>query len=301
MLHLAHIINPVKVKDSSDLYHAQAITFESMLLAKGEAITSVKVDLFTTQYEEDREIIPQGFAILPNLKRSVLHVNPNLGNRKLPLIKDILQTVFAHSDAEYFVYTNVDIGLMPSFYDFVVNKINKGHDALVVNRRRLKGDYTKVQELPQIYTDLGHSHPGFDCFVFKRELLEKFVLGDICVGVSFIGVAMAYNIFTWASNPLYVPDKHLTFHIGTDVLVPRNNSFYQHNRMEFNTKVRPALKAHFDLKKFPYAALPFCKRALKWILNPSLSTMDYLSLEGKSFFQKCKTRLDEIRWRILQK
>lgn len=301
MLHLAHIINPVKVKDSSDLYHAQEITFEVMRAARSEAKEQCKIDLFTTQYGEDREIIPDYFQMLPNLGRSVLDTNTALTGRKLPLISDILRLLQENSNADYFIYTNVDIGLMPHFYSYVSLQINKGHDALVVNRRRLKGDYTKVQELPQIYTDLGHSHPGFDCFVFKRELLEKFVLGDICVGVSFIGVAMAYNIFTWASNPLYVPDKHLTFHIGTEVLVPRNNSFYQHNRMEFNTKVRPALKAHFDLKKFPYAALPFCKRAIKWILNPSLSTMDYLSLEGKSFFQKCKTRLDEIRWRILQK
>ena len=120
-------------------------------------------------------------------------------------------------------------------------------------------------------------------------------------GVSFIGVALAHNIFSLAEKPLYIPDQHLTFHIGGAVLVQRKNDFYKHNKTEFFTKVQPALKPYFNLQKFPYAALSMPKRALKWMLNPSLFTKNYLELEGKSFKQKSKTRLDEIRWRILQK
>ena len=301
MLHFAHIVNPVKVRESSDLYHAQPITFASILAAQERAKLMCEVSLYTTQYEEDKEIIPSGFSVLPNLERSVLDVYSELKVRKLPLIADILKVLQENSNADYFIYTNVDIGLMPHFYTYVALQIAKGHDALVVNRRRLQSKYTKVEELPEIYADLGASHPGFDCFVFKRSLLEKFVLGDICVGVSFIGVALAHNIFSLAEKPLYIPDQHLTFHIGVDVLVPRSNAFYKHNRSEFFTKVQAALKPFFKLEKFPYAALPFPKRALKWILNPSLFTKNYLELEGKSFKQKSKTRLDEIRWRILQK
>jgi hypothetical protein len=301
LIHFAHIINPVKVKESSDLFYAQPITFESMLRAKSFVKNKAKVDLFCTQYEEDTSIIPVGFEVLANLERSVLDINPKLLNRKLPLIKDIIQSLLDNSTAEYLVYTNADIGLMPYFYDFVVNKIDAGHDALVINRRRLLSIYKNIKDLPLIYADLGASHPGFDCFVFKRSLAEKFVLADICVGISFIGVSMAHNIFSFAEKPLFVPDAHLTFHLGTDVLVPRTNDFYKHNRKEFFTKVFPALKPHFRIENFPYAALPIHKRALKWILNPSLFTKNYLELEGKSFVQKCKTRLDGIRWRILQK
>ncbi len=272
-----------------------------MLEAQERAKGICDISLFTTQYEEDKEIIPQGFTLLQNLERSVLEVNTLLQGRKLPLIADILRALQENSNADYFIYTNVDIGLMPHFYTYVALQIANGHDALVINRRRLLSKYLKVEELPEIYADLGASHPGFDCFVFKRSLLEKFVLGDICVGVSFIGVALAHNIFSLAKKPLFIPDQHLTFHIGVDVLVPRSNAFYKHNRGEFFTKVQAALKPFFKLEKFPYAALPFPKRALKWMLNPSLFTKNYLELEGKSFLQKCKTRLDEIRWRILQK
>lgn len=300
MLQLAHIINPVKVKESSDLYHAQPITFESMLRAKSNA-TALSIELLTTQFEEDKEIIPKQFKILPNIERSVLDVNASLQSRKLPLIKDVLQIAKDSTTAEYLIYTNVDIGLMPHFYQYIEQKIKEGYDALVINRRRLNGFYKKVEELPQIYADLGASHPGFDCFVFKKELIDKFELGDICIGISFIGVGLAHNIFSFAENPLFVPDQHLSFHIGTKVLVSRNNAFYTHNRKEFFDKVYPKLKPHFDLKKFPYGTLPMHQRALKWMLNPSLFTKNYLELEGLSFIQKCKVRLDEFRWRILQK
>jgi hypothetical protein len=152
-----------------------------------------------------------------------------------------------------------------------------------------------------MYADLGKSHPGFDCFVIKTELLNKFILGNICVGISFLEAALVHNIFSFAKNPLYIPDAHLTFHIGMDVLVPRNNDFYKHNRTEFFDNIYPKLKPHFELKKFPYGTLPFPKRAIKWMLNPSIFTRNYLNLEGKNTWQKIKARLDEVRWRILQK
>lgn len=272
-----------------------------MLRAKADTKQAVVIDLCTTQYDEDRAAIPEGFKVLSNLQQSVLDVNPMLQGRKLPLIADIIKKACDEAPADFIIYTNADIGLMPYFYDFVYDKINEGYDALVINRRRLKSSYRSVDQLPEIYADMGLSHPGFDCFVFRRDLVDKMILGNICVGISFIGVALAHNLFIMAENPLYVDDQHLTFHIGTQVLVPRKNAFYRHNRREFFEKVLPVLKPSMHLEKFPYALLPWPKRMLKWILNPSLFTRNYLELEGQSFLQKCKTRLDEIRWRILQK
>jgi hypothetical protein len=195
----------------------------------------------------------------------------------------------------------MDIAVMPFFYDTVFSYLEKGHDALVINRRRLAHTYSRTEELPLMYADLGKSHPGFDCFVFKRELLDRFILNDICIGISFLEATLVHNIFSFAENPLYIPGAHLTFHIGMDVLVPRNNAYYTHNRKIFFGKVYPQLKPHFSLKKFPYGSLPLPKRAIKWMLNPSLFTRNYLNLENKHFWQRIKTRLDEIRWRILQR
>lgn len=272
-----------------------------MLAAKKYSKHGAQIELYTTQYEEDKSIIPTEFTQLSNLNRSVLDINTSLSGKKLPLIGDILSKLKEAQGHDYVIFTNMDIALMPYFYDSVFSFIEKGYDALVINRRRLSHHYSKVEELPLMFADLGKSHPGFDCFVFKTSLLEKFILDEICVGISFLEATLIHNIFSFAENPLYVPDKHLTFHIGMDVLVPRNNAFYTHNRNVFFKKVQPQLKPYFDIKKFPYNGLPIPKKALKWMLNPSLFTRNYLNLEGKNLFQRTKARLDEIRWRILQR
>jgi len=76
MIRIAHITNPVKVEpdNSSYLYVAQPVTFQTMLNAKVYAETlhsDLQIKLYTVQYPEDREIIPEGFVILPDLKKAV--------------------------------------------------------------------------------------------------------------------------------------------------------------------------------------------------------------------------------------
>lgn len=278
----------------------QPITFESMRVAKNFSSHKDAISLYTTQFEEDLPIIPNYFQILSNLKRSVLDIDTNLKKRKLPLIKDILEKL-KETDADHFIYTNADIALMPQFYDLVGTYISMGHDAIVINRRRLNKEYNTIKDLPLMYSDLGRSHPGFDCFIFHKDLLDKFVLGNICIGVPFMEVTLIHNLFSFAKNPILIDDAHLTFHIGSDVLDFKKDTFYDHNRNEFFRQIQPEIKQYFSIKKFPYGTLPLHKRMIKWVLNPSLFTINYLNLEGKNVLQKLKIVLDEIRWRILQR
>lgn len=272
-----------------------------MLAAKSNTVNDCLVTLCTTQFQEDIAIIPDEFLQLSNLERSVLDVNKQLVGKKLPLIADILNKLKEVPDTDYYIYTNTDIALMPYFYNVVHQHVLNGYDAIVINRRRLSIKYNDELSLDLMYADLGKSHPGFDCFVFKKELLAKFVLGDICVGIPFVEATLLHNIFSFANNPLFLPDAHLTFHIGMDVMPDRNKAMYWHNRNEFFKNIYPKLKPFFDINKFPYASLPMHKRALKWMLNPSLFSLNYLELEGKSTKQKIKYLLNEIRWKILQK
>jgi hypothetical protein len=272
-----------------------------MRMAKEFSKHKNQITICTTQYEEDKCTIPSFVTVLSNLEKSVLDVNLELQKRKLPLIGDILKKLPEAGAADYYIYTNMDIALMPYFYDTAFEYIEKGHDAIVINRRRISNTYKKIEQLPLMYPDMGTSHPGFDCFIFKKELLDKLVLENICIGVSFLEVTLMHNLFSFAENPLYVPDAHLTFHIGMEVLAPRNNNFYKHNRKEFFEKIQPKIKHLYSLKKMPYAALPIYKRAIKWALNPSLFTSNYLNLEGRSFWHKTKQYFNEIRWRIIQK
>jgi hypothetical protein len=231
----------------------------------------------------------------------VTDVNRNLIGKKLPLIADILLKLKEVPDSDYYIYTNSDIALMPYFYNVVHQYVLNGHDAIVINRRRLSKKYADTSNLEMMYADIGMSHPGFDCFVIKSDLLDKLVLGNICVGIPFVEVALIHNLFSFAHKPLFLPDKHLTFHIGLDVMPKRNKDYYWHNRKEYFGNIEPVLKPYFSIRKFPYAMLPIYKRALKWILNPGLFTKNYFELEGKNTLEKVKFFLDEIRWKILQK
>jgi hypothetical protein len=135
---IVHIINPVKVSETSDLFFAQPITFESLRKAKHFSTRKEQITLVTTSFEEDLEIIPTDFQKLSNLTRSVLDVNINLKGKKLPLIADILGKTNELNTCDYILYTNMDIAVMPQFYDALFEYIKQGHDAVIINRRRIE-------------------------------------------------------------------------------------------------------------------------------------------------------------------
>ena len=302
MLKIAHIVNPVKVAKNNQLFPVQVITFESMKLAKTQTnITDLELIQCCTCYDEDKEVIPPYFQKLSNLTRSVSDINSELEGRKLPLIKDILSKTTEIENVDYIIYTNVDIALMPFFYKAVYEYIMEGHDFIAINRRRLENKYTSVNELTKMYAELGKSHPGFDCFIFKQSLLEKLHLDGICVGVPFLEVSLLHNLLAFSNNPKIIFDKHLSFHIGMNVLGFKKDEYYFHNRASYFNIIYPKIKSKFNLNKFPYSEKPFLKRMICWMLNPSIFTVDYLNLEGKNSLQKIKLTLDEIRWRILQR
>lgn len=106
MLKITHIVNPVKVAKSNELFVAQLITFESMKVAKEQAkISDFELTLCSTQYSEDEDVVPTYFKKLSNLKRSIKEVNSKLNGRKLPLIKDILLKTSEIENNDYIIYT----------------------------------------------------------------------------------------------------------------------------------------------------------------------------------------------------
>ena len=59
---LAHIVNPVKVNEASDLYIARSITFKTMKKTREVYSHEVEVTQFTSQYPEDRCMVPEGIT-----------------------------------------------------------------------------------------------------------------------------------------------------------------------------------------------------------------------------------------------
>ena len=283
---IAHIINPFKAAEGSDLFVAQPITFESMLRAKRMAKEIVNVELWSGCFVEDEGVAPTSFMLTPYLTRSVLDATDFQKKIKLPLIGDILKGLYASSNADYFIYTNVDIGLYPDFYLRVHALIEEGFDAFIINRRRLPEIYGSVKDLERIYKDFGKSHPGFDCFVFSRKIFPKFQLSDVCIGVPFIGITLAQNIFCFANRYTIVEDENLTFHIGLEIYKKRApKDYFRHNRSAF-WKAMESLKMEHHARKLPYAHRSLLVRLLKYGLNPSIPIRWVLLLESRRFAKK---------------
>jgi hypothetical protein len=249
MRRIAHIINPVLVDESSDLHVAQSVTFETMRAAREFAKDRVEVELFSAQYSEDRSFVPNGFQTTPDLERSILDFGTFEKERKLPLIKDILDRLYETTDAEYLIYTNVDIALVPNFYLAVDKFIEKGRDTFVINRRTIPAHYKDISEIPLMCSEAGEPHPGYDCFVFKRDAYPKYEIGNVCIGMHWVGRVLLANIFCHASNFEEFKDRHLTFHIGND-MAWKNEGYSDYEK--FNTEeALKALKA-LEVKYGPF-------------------------------------------------
>jgi hypothetical protein len=214
---LAHIVNPFDAPASSDLKIAQPITFESMRVAKGMAEGHVAVRQLAAFYAEDEAACPSSLESTPVLERSILDVASLTEARKLPLLGDILDRLYAGSEgADHLVYTNVDIALMPSFYLTVSRLIDQGFDAFVINRRTITDRYSDVGDLPLMYAQTGEPHQGWDCFVFPREAYPDYRIGLVCLGAPWIGRVLLLNLVAFARSFREFKGLHSTFHLGND-------------------------------------------------------------------------------------
>ena len=213
---------------------------------------AVDVELYSAQFSEDRGLVPDFIHEMPDLGRSVLDVASFRLPRKLPLIRDILDQVASATEADYLVYTNVDIGLQPHFYLAVDRLIEQGHEAMVINRRTVAKEPSAPDLLPLIWSQIGDPHPGRDCFVFPRLAYPGFELGEACIGAPFVGKVLALNLACQVPGFRELDLLHLTFHLGNDQawLSPELQDYEEHNRRQLVRAVK-ALEERGQLADHP--------------------------------------------------
>ncbi|HEU4719236.1 MAG TPA: hypothetical protein VFU15_15435 [Bacteroidia bacterium] len=271
MATFAHIINPVRAPAGSELDIVQPATFATVKRALGEAEGKVQVDFLSAQFPEDHPVIPSWVKKTPDLERSLADLGSFAKPRRLPVLRDILDRAMQASDADYIIFSNADICLMPSFYLVLNEYAEKGYDAFAINRRRIPARFAGETRMELLYAEAGEKHPGYDTLVFRRSLYEKFVLGNVCTGIPRFDTILIHNFYAFAENFRLFTGKHLTFHIGM-TLCKRwgDNDQYAFNEKEY-AMVRRKLYPHFRIENFPGANLPFLRRHFKWFLNPTFS------------------------------
>ncbi|MEX0811143.1 MAG: hypothetical protein WD048_02930 [Chitinophagales bacterium] len=298
MVKLTHIVNPYETKNPEAL-KIQELTLRSMSEAQ-KFTQNAEVKLYAAVHKNETYAeLPDNFKQTLPIERSVLDIATFEKKIPFPLIEDILKLIW-NIDCEYVIYTNMDIILQPYFYDFVSNELDKGYEALLINRRRVSLKHLKNSELPEILADPGKYHPGYDCFVIKKTYLQQFLLKDICVGIPFIGVCLAHNIFSFVKPYKIISHHHLTAHVGLQVMGGILKPYYKHNYAAFQ-KIRSQLKPHLKRENLPFSELPFYKRILSWGLNPSTPILLNMEIEGKGLFNKLYFFWNELRFKILER
>ena len=220
---IAHIINPFKCKNDnkSYLYYAQPITFKSIYEAKKASY--IDVNIYTANFSNDDDIIPEYFINLPNLTRSTLTEYPLIkNNRQLPFVQDIFDNLLNHSDADFLIYTNVDICIHENFYNRINEIIiNNNSDCLIINRRDISrynddNEILSENDLQFIYNCKGEEHNGIDCFIIERNLLKKINMKNMFIGYPPWGFVLYELLKMHTKKILWLKDEFLTFHIGKD-------------------------------------------------------------------------------------
>lgn len=288
MAKLAHIVNPVSAAPGSELAVVQPITFESMRRAKGHCSQEVELIAVTSG-----DPAVEGFMASAHLSRSIKDVRGISEERPLPFLHDILDAGIQATDAEYIIFTNVDIVVNRMFYDLVAGYIKDGHDAFIINRRRVSRRFDSPDQLDEIFAETGKEHGGFDCFVFKRDLFSSFILGEVCIGIPHVGNTLAHNLICFANDFRLFTNKHLTFHVGMELVKNWGPSDVNaHNKREFR-KVLKQLKPVFKIANFPGSNLGFFKRHYKWLMHPNFHYPTMMSLDLGQLGSKRKPRVPD--------
>jgi hypothetical protein len=90
-----------------------------------------------------------------------------------------------------------------------------------------------LEDILLMYAKVGETYPGWDCFIFKRDLYPRFVVGQACIGTDWIGRMMIAKA-ALAKRFKVCKDLQMTFHIG-DEQVWKTNKFSEyaaHNKEE---------------------------------------------------------------------
>lgn len=212
---LTHVVHTIKIKSSSDLYIAQPITLESMKKAKLFAIDDINVTLASVQYSDACEVTPNFITKTSNLKKSILDYYNFQKKLRLPLIQDIIsKSVSTFPKEDYYIYTNIDITLMPHFYSTINKLISSGIDAIAINRKTIRNDLDNINDLPLLYSEIGKPHEGIDCFVFSNYIAKQMVFYNTFIGSGPVGMAFVINMLALSNKFLWLQKSDLTFHLG---------------------------------------------------------------------------------------
>jgi len=216
-IRLAHVINLFLRNGSLDeTQHRTVTTMQEAVAATapGISVTPVAVPMVG-----EAAAMPDGFAVAEPLTRTARDLPEVESDRPLPLLFDILDRGIAEADrtgAEAIILTNADICPLPHFYTLAAELLGSGLDAVTINRRTVPFPSAGLDAPGLLAAEYGESHPGFDCFIFRRALYDRFEPTQALIGAGMVMRSLLFNLAAVADRMAMLTTVHATYHLGDD-------------------------------------------------------------------------------------
>ncbi|MBB4284620.1 glycosyltransferase family 4 protein [Roseospira goensis] len=216
-LRLAHIVNLYRKGDGLDA--VQRHTVAAMRAARAATPAGIAVHPVAVPMAGETDLVPEGFTAAAPLARTARDLPTLETDRPLPLLFDVLAHGIAAAEAagaEAIVLTNADICPLPHFYTLAAELLGSGVDAVTLNRRTVPQPPPGLDTPGLLASEYGQTHPGFDCFIFRRALYERFVASDSVLGAGMVMRALLFNLAAVAARFVMLTTAHATYHLGDD-------------------------------------------------------------------------------------
>lgn len=178
--------------------------------------------------------------------------------KKWPLARELFAKAYAaHPDADFVVYSNTDVGVQPTLYEFLYQSTVRQPDicALSVTRRDIHVAEQEVldwglgtEECADKLSEMGRDrdsttqHPGHDLIIIPAPFLNYMFFGDLPLTPSLIDVIqMADRICQLLPYPKVigaVTAQYQTWHAGSFLDANSRHETYTENPQTMNRKAQ---------------------------------------------------------------
>merc|ERR1719265_185471 len=222
---VAHIISPLPGRDLE-----QSAVLQSYANAKAEAEQgslgdiTLTVSIIAVQVAGEVEVpLPSGIQRAPPLNRTT--ASEYGCKRQIPFPADLMRTLQAEApDATFHMLSNVDVGVVPDFYRWMVEENKETDQAVDVLKVMIPsmcdGKFLGL-DLPRTYemvSNLPQTHPGHDMFMWPGRhtpmMIQK--TGDVFLGYAPVGTVIKSAMEAQPGGMKLLQGYHVTFHFGRE-------------------------------------------------------------------------------------
>ena len=212
---IRHVVPLVGPSAPLRLQRVQDTTLDSIERALDYSRNTVDVEVVGAHFADESPPARPWLVGAPGLTTSSSELSAFKVERRLPLLREVLDGFGSSPAADALILTNTDIGLQPAFYDLVAEILQLGYDAFTINRRTVAPTFAPGSTaLAQ--AAVGLQHPGTDCFVFAPHVLDGVDVGDILMGTRYVARTLLEELTVRAQRYRAFSDLHATFHLGDD-------------------------------------------------------------------------------------